>query len=366
MGTMARFRLLAGVMLACGACVAQAQAADLDSFKKALEPFTKKPEFVAPGPAFDAKKCMAGKTIFSIPVSSANPFTKNIETAMSNVAKEVGFKFTEWQNQGQVSQWVQGMDQATNQKVDLIDLLAGTDPRVLVPQVEAAKKAGIPVVASHYNGLEQKVEHATHDVPIDYFKAGQLLVDWAMVKTGGKLNSLVLISTGPLSTDSMMAGIEEEFKKCPDCKKKVINVPVVDWGTRIQPNVQAALLADPSVNYIIIIYDSMAQFVVPAVSIAGAEGRVKSDAFNGTPFVLGLVQQGKIEMDIGENLDWIGHAIMDAEMRIVCGLPAVRNPRIPFYIFDKNNAKDAGVPPQLSQGYGDAYIKGYRTLWGLQ
>src|SRR5262252_9590518 len=123
MGTRARLSALAATMLICGAGVAPLQAADLDSFKKQLEPFAKKPEFVAPGPAFDAKKCMAGKTIFSIPVSSANPFTKNIETSMSNVAKDVGFKIVEWQNQGQVSQWVQGMDQATNQKVDLIDLL---------------------------------------------------------------------------------------------------------------------------------------------------------------------------------------------------------------------------------------------------
>ena len=39
-------------------------------------------------------------------------------------------------------------------------------------------------------------------------------------------------------------------------------------------------------------------------------------------------------MDIGENLDWIGHAIIDAEMRSVCGLPLVSDPKIPFYIFD--------------------------------
>src|SRR5262249_36493628 len=125
---------------------------------------------------------------------------------------------------------------------------------------------------------------------------------------------------------------------------------VVDWCTRIQPNVQSALLADPSVNYIIIIYDSMAQFVVPAVTIAGAEGRVKSNAFNGTPFVLGLVQQGKVEMDIGENLDWIGNAVVEAEMTLVGGLPRGRDPKTPFYIFEKNNAKEAGTPPQLSRG----------------
>jgi len=344
-----------------------AGAEDLDYFKAQLEPFREKPQFEAAGEPFDARQCMAGKKILSIPVSSANPFTKNIETAMAGVAEKVGFEFIEWENQGQVAQWVQGMDAATNQKVDLIDLLAGTDPRVLVPQVQAAQAAGIPVVASHYNGLEQTdmvKQYADYDVPIDYFKAGQLLVDWAVVQTEGHLNALVLISTGPLSTDSMMAGIEHELTKCDDCQTKVINVPVVDWGTRITPNVQSALLADPSVNYIIIIYDSMAQFVVPAVTITGAE--VGIDAFNGTPFVLGLVQQGQVEMDIGENLDWIGHAIMDAEMRLLCGLPPVENPKIPFYIFDQHNAKDAGTPPELSKGYGDAYIDGYAKLWMLK
>lgn len=357
----------ATIMLLSGAGTARADG--LDYFKKQLEPFRNKPEFVAPGPAFDARACMSGKKIFSIPVSSANPFTANIEQAMAAAAEKVGFEFTVWENQGQSSQWVQGMDAAINQKADLIDLLAGTDPRVLVPQVQAAKAAGIPVIASHYNGLEQTdivKKSADGDVPIDYFKAGALLVDWAVVQTEGHLNALVLISTGPLSTDSMVAGITAELEHCEDCKTKTINVPVVDWGTRITPNVQAALLADPTVNYIIVIYDSMSQFVVPAVTITGAQERVKIDAFNGTPFVLGLIQQGQVQMDIGENLDWIGHAIIDAEMRIVCGLPPVTDPRIPFYIFDEHNAMDAGAPPQLSQGYGDAYVDGYAKLWQLQ
>jgi ribose transport system substrate-binding protein len=144
-----------------------------------------------------------------------------------------------------------------------------------------------------------------------------------------------------------------------------MNFVVTDWGTRITPSVQAALLSDPKINYIIVIYDSMSQFVTPAVTITGSSSRVKIDAFNGTPFVLGLVQSGQVQMDIGENLDWIGHAILDAEMRRVSGLPLVKNPQIPFYIFTQANAKDAGTPPKLSQGYGDAYIQGYDSLWKL-
>jgi ribose transport system substrate-binding protein len=158
-------------------CHASAYADGLDYFEAQLKPFRDKPSFVAAGSAFDAKACMAGKSIFSIPVSSANPFTANIEKAMAAAAAKVGFKFTTWENQGQSSQWVQGMNAAMNQKASLIDLLAGTDPRVLVPQVREARAAGVPVVPSHYNGKDQSElvrKSADADIPIDYFKAGAL------------------------------------------------------------------------------------------------------------------------------------------------------------------------------------------------
>lgn len=349
-----------------GAFPEKAKGEPLSYFKNALAPFRKLPKFIAPGPPFNARQCMKGKSMLSIPVSSANPFTKNIEDAMEAVAKEVGFKYIRWRNQGQPTQWVQGMFHGINQKVDLIDLLAGVDPRVLVPQVQAAQKAGIKVVVSHYNGLEQTPANVDFDVPIDYFKAGQLLVDWAVVQTKGKLNALMLYTTGPLSTDSMLAGMRTEMRKCATCKWTTKNILLTDWSSKIQTTTQSVLLADPTINYIIVMYDSMSQFVTPAVQITRATNRVKINAFNGTPFVIGLIQQGKVEMDIGENLDWIGHAIIDAEMRIMCGLKPVKDPKIPFFLFDENNAHTAGTPPVLSKGYGDAYIKGYRKLWGME
>jgi ribose transport system substrate-binding protein len=354
-------------LLTLAAAVAHAESPEGKRAKEQLDVYRGLPKFVAAGPDFDAKKCMAGKSILGIPVSSANPFTKNINKAMGDVAKKVGFKFTEWENQGQPSQWVQGMDYALNNKYNLIDLLGGTDPRVLAPQVKAATDAGIKVIASHYNGFEQPAPPgASGVVPIDYYKAGQLLADWAIWKTDGKVNALVIVSSEVMSTDSMINGIKEEFEKhCKSCKYKIVNAPVPEWSTKIQPTVQSALIGDATINYIIPIYDSMSQFVVPAITITNKQDQVKIATFNGTPFVLGLLQEGKVEMDIGENLDWIGHAIMDAEMRILCGLPEIKDPKIPFYIFDKSNADSAGKPPKLSTGYGDAYNKGYAKLWKL-
>jgi ribose transport system substrate-binding protein len=354
-----------GALLAL--CVAAHAESPADIAQKRLEPYRRLPEFVAAGPAFDAAACMKGKQIISIPNSSANPFVKNINNAMKGVASKVGFEFMEWQNQGQLTQWVQGVDYAVDHKFNLVDMIGGTDPRVLGPQIKRAQDAGIKVVASHYSGFEQPVPDGVQVVPIDYRKAGQLIADWAIMDTKGKANVLVMISSEVNSTESMVNGIKAEFAEvCPECKFKVQNVPVTEWATKIQPTVQSELARDSTINYIIPIYDSMAQFVIPAITLTGRTDRVKISTFNGTPFVLGLVQQGQVAMDIGENLDWIAHAVMDSEMRMLCGLEAVKDPKIPFYIFDQSNAKTAGTPPRVSTGYGDAYVAGYGKLWKLR
>ena len=188
-----------------------------------------------------------------------------------------------------------------------------------------------------------------------------------ILKTKGKADVLVIESKEIIPTSTYVNGIAAEFKtRCgPSCTFRIVNAAVPDWSTKIQPQVQAAIIKDKNLNYVIPIYDSMSQFVVPAIQLTRATGRVKIVTFNGTPFVLGFVQQGSVEMDAGENLDWIAHAILDQEMRIIGGLPAVKDEHIPVLIFDKSNANTAGTPPQINKGYGNAYVDGYNRLWRL-
>ena len=347
---------------------ASSQGSGVQTAATEIAKFSKIPGFVPVGPRFDAKKCMGGKSIFSVPVSLSIPFAKSITDSMKAVAKVVGFPLTVWENQGSPTQHIQGIERAVNQKVSLIDLLGGTDPRVLGPQIDAARAAGVKVVTSHYSGLYQKLPaNLSGNVPIDYDLGGKLLADWVIAKTQGKGNALVVVYRDGFSTAPLENRIVNEFKKnCPGCKYKVVDVAIPDWATKIQNVVQSEINANPGLNYVLPIYDSMSQFVVPAITLTGAQDRVKVATFNGTPFVIDLIQKGQVEMDIGENLDWVAYGILDSEMRIACGLKAVANPRIPFYIFDKSNASAAGTPAQSSVGYGQAYVNGYRSLWGLK
>jgi hypothetical protein len=124
----------------CGAAATSAHADDLLYFEKQIAPFTKKPEFVAPGPAFDVQTCMKG-----------------------------------------------GVEQTAD-------------------------------VKKYADGRRADRLRESRSAPSRR----------AIVNTKGHMNALVLIATGPFSTDSMMAGIDAELKQCDNCKAKVMNFSVVD------------------------------------------------------------------------------------------------------------------------------------------
>lgn len=337
--------------------------------KAEIEKYRAVPEFQPPGPAFDARQAAAGKTLLSIPASSSIPFVQTIQNGLKDLSGEVGMNFIDWPNQGKPVQWVQGMNQAIDRKADVVNLLAGINPGALGPQIAQAEAGGASVVASHLYDVNQPATNGADNVPIYYEQAGRLLADWVIAKTEGDANVLAVTINEVVSTKPMMTGIRDEFAKhCGSgCKLSTINTAIADVATRIQPQVQSALVKDPNIDYVIALYDSaMAPFVVAGIRQAGASGRVKVVTFNGTPSVLKMVKAGDVEMDVGESLDWISHGVMDQVMRLAAGMEPVKDPKLPIRIFDAGNVDETGNPPTDSKGYGDTYRDGYMKLWGLK
>ena len=247
--------------------------------------------------------------------------------------------------------------------------MAGIDPDALAPQVAAAKEAGLKVFASHHRDITNEVEEVEMDVslPLSFSRVGEIVAAWIVSKTEGDANVIVIGTDDVPPSQPYWQSFQAKLTElCPTCSATYYNVPLAEWATKIQPTTQAALLQDPGVNYIFPLYDSMSQFVLPALAITG-----KTDlpiaTFNGTPFVIDMVQRGEVEMNIGESLGWIARSTLDAYMRDMCGLEVTQEELyVPFYIFDASNAETAGVPADFDQGYGDAHVGGYAELWGLE
>jgi ribose transport system substrate-binding protein len=347
-----------------------AVATDADAMARAqsvIDQYRAIPEFAPQGEPFDARACMADQRVFSVPVTMAIPFVVELTNAMSRAADEVGFEFTVWENQGGSDAWIQGVNQAVAQGYDLIDITGGLNPAVVGPQLQEAREAGLLVTTTHlYDDTQEQADVVDTSARVPFSTAGEILASWAFLETGGAPNVLIIGSDDVVPTEPFVAAIQDTLADyCPDCTQRYLNVPVSEWATRIQSGVQSALLADPGIHYILPIYDSMSQFVVPALRISGATD-VQIASFNGTPFVLDMVREGTVAMNIGESLGWAGYAAVDALMRTACGMDVPESLGIPLLIFDETNIETVGIPADFDSGYGDSHITGFHALWGLE
>jgi ribose transport system substrate-binding protein len=342
-------------------------AAGVEAAMATVERFRALPRFTAPGPRFDAPSALRGKLVYEIPITSEVPFVAAVEDGMRQAADEVGARLEVFPNQGEPSQWAQGIRTAIANEADAILLLA-QDPELVRPQVEQAEAAGIPVVVLRTTGEgEPCPETGTTCVPGPFEQAGRLEADYVIADSGGEANVLVITSNDAPSTRSLVHGLRQEFaRRCPACDLRFVDVPIPDWAAKLRGEVQSALVRDPMIDYVIPIYDSMSQFAVPAIVAAGRAEEIKIATFNGTPFVLEMIQDEEVvAMDAGENLAWVGWAAMDQAFRAIAGERPVRSERTPLRVFDAGNVDEAGTPPRFDRGYGKAYAEGYRELWGV-
>jgi ribose transport system substrate-binding protein len=332
-----------------------------------LAKYTAVPTFTAPGPAINIA-ALKGKTVYSIMQSSSNPFLAATETAQKTLADSLGINYVQYTTQGTPAEWIRGINQAIAVKASAI-LLDALDPRLVAPQVTAAKAAGIPVVSAQFYDLSQ-VSSASSDLAAvradNFTEAAKLEADQAIKDTDGKADVVVVENEEQLSTTAMLTSLKAEFTaNCPACKVKYINVPSADWATKIQTEVQSAIVSDPGVNYVIPIYDPMSQFVIPAITATSKTNKIHISTFNGIPAVLSLVASGPdVKMDVGENMEWLAYANLDEIFRVMLGQPPLADEKTALRVFTTDNIADTGNPPAFNKGFGTGYTTGYSTLWG--
>lgn len=341
-----------------------------------LAKFASEPSFVAPGPAVDVAK-LKGKSIFVIPATS-NDFDNGIEGQMKKIAGKYGIKYTEYNNQGSPAEWVSGMNAAISQKPDLIVLNTALDPRQVSAQMKQAKAAGIPVLATHFYDEEYSKSLGTAcggtaalcsngltaTVNAPFNAATRVEADQVIADSKGKGHVMVITASDAAPTAGMVAAAKDEFSKhCSGCKVNVVDIPVSEWATKIQPQVQTALTSDPQLKYIMPLFDFGASFAASGINAGGKAGQVKIVSYNGTQNVLQLMAKGNtVLLDVGESLNWLGYAFMDQAFRVMAGQATV-DEKTPIRAFTKTNVSVLGSPPDITKGYGTGYIDGYTKLW---
>ncbi|NQX28195.1 sugar ABC transporter substrate-binding protein [Microbacteriaceae bacterium VKM Ac-2854] len=365
--------LLAGCSGGTSAATSSEGSADGIAYASAqIEAASVDPAFTFEGDAFDLS-AIAGKTIFNIPNSSAVPFITAVDEEGKALVEKYGATWVEYTNQGTPTEHSSGIDQAISQKADVIILAQGVNGELIIPALERAKAAGIPVVISHtYQNGEELPEDLqpliAAQITAPFAESGRLNADWAIQETEGTGDILIITSAEVPPSDGIVEAMQGEFDEyCPGCTVKVVNVPVADWATKIASTVQSELQINPNLDYVLPVYDSMTLFVEAGVTAAGKVGSVFTSSYNGTPDVMKIMQDGDVlTMDIGENMQWLAWATIDQVGRVLTGTPIIEDgdEKTPLKIFTDENVDEAGTPPTGSTGYGDAHVAGYEAIWG--
>ena len=359
--------LAAAVMVTAGSAQAKLPAAVAAKLDHRLAAVMTPPRFAGAGGPIDPA-ALKGKLIFTIPLSTAIPFCAVVDRQLGVDAKRLGLRSEIWQNSAQLAQWAQGFTAAGQHKAALVNVFCGLDPNAVAPQVRAALAAHTPVVAAHsYAQGQPQFPGLSGVVYGAYIPAARLEADWVIRQTQGTADALVITAPGVANSPFIQKAIAGQFRKyCPTCKVRFLGVNPPDWATKIGPQVQSAILADPKLNYIIPIYDGMVQFAMPAIIATGAGARVKIASFNATPAVLDMMRTGNVvTFDVGEDPIWLAGAILDQDMRVLLHKPLVADDMAGLRAFTKADVTAAGVPAKFATGYGNAAAAGYAKLWGL-
>lgn len=345
-------------------------AENLAYAKAQIEKFSAVPEFKSEGEPIDVSS-LKGKTIYSIPITTSIPFYKDGEAAMAGAAKKAGVKYVTFPAQGKISDFQQGIAAAINAKASVI-ILNGPLPDTLAPQLRAAKQAGVKVIAAHEEDVTSPTPEGVDAVAAgEFYNAARLMVDKAIAdQNGNAVKALAISADETRPSKGMIDAIKDELsKRCGEkCSVTVTNVPVADWATKIQPQVQSELNRDGEINTILPIYDSMAQYVDPAIRQAARGRTVNVYSFNGTPAINALMQKGDsaLKANAGESPNWIGALTMDQAFRLMLGKEPLSRPAAPLRVFTPENVDEAGTPPVSGKGFGTVAEEGYNRLWGLK
>lgn len=327
-------------------------------------------QFEPPGEPFDTSG-LGGKKIWYISYSQSIPYEVRLTDGLAEAAESVGAEATAFDGKFDVTQYGRGLEQAVQANADVI-ILGGIEPKLVAPGIKAAKKAGIPVIATDTQDPgavqpphEGVVATATHSYSIPAKMEAQFVV--ADSKGEAKVIFLKSSDLGNISDISEKAFTEEMARLCSECEVEVVDVPGAQWD-QLTTKTASLLRRNPDVNYYVPFLDGMVPLSIPGVTSAGAGDRVKIVSFNASDAPMAELAKGNIvAADVGNPNVLQGWGVADQAFRVIAGEEPVDDIGMPFRIFTERNIDDIDLDAPESEWYGVGdFESDYKQLWGVQ
>ncbi len=199
-----------------------------------------------------------------------HPYFLEIDSGFDAAEEEFNVTYVKTDAQLDVNKQLSDVEDLVIQEVDGL-IAMPLDPTSIIPAIEAANDAGIPVVTVDLGAAGGVI--ASH-IASDNYEGGKLVAQYLIEQLGGKGN-LVCLEGVPTaeSNTSRVKGFKEEIANYPDIKL-VASQPSGTINSKEEGlnTMENMLQANPEIDGVFAINDELAVGVVEAIKSAGREG----------------------------------------------------------------------------------------------
>jgi ribose transport system substrate-binding protein len=322
------------------------------------------------GQSFNATS-LRGKSMWYVSVNLSIPFEQYMVQGMKEGGAAVGVNAVGFDAKSSVAEATRGIEQAIQAKAGVI-FVDGFPANLVAPAIAQAKAANIPVLTANSQepgSLLPGAPAGVVGVATHPFAApGKIEADWIVADSKGNANIIYLSSNDvPVITEVEKNAFTSELSKlCSSCKVQVVNVPTSQWN-QLTTKTASLIRANPNANYFVPDFDGEVIFMVPGVTSANAQSKVKIVSFNATPSVMqNLKQKNVVAAETGGPNLLQGWAFADQGLRVLAGQQPLTDLNIPTRLFDATNIGSIDLTQQESEWYGVGdYRAKYKAHWGV-
>jgi inositol transport system substrate-binding protein len=237
----------------------------------------------------------------------SNAFTIELSEAVKAQAAELGVKVRVNDAGKDAAKQVSQIETTTNQGIDGI-IIEPASVDGIIPAVEAATKANIPVVI--VNQQISRPDAASAFVGVDNKEGGAVEMTKAVQDLGGSGNIAILL--GPMGSDGQI-GRSAGYKSVIDANSgiKVVFESTANWTTdEALKLVENWLQSGKEIKAIVAQNDGMALGALKAIEDAKLQDKIKVYGIDATPDALAAVKQGRLAATVSQSTTAQGREAM--------------------------------------------------------
>lgn len=223
-----------------------------------------------------------------------NPFFVDLQEGVIETAESMGASVQVVDAQDDASTQLNGIDDLITQDVDVI-LINPVDSDSVVPAIEAANDAGIPVITidRSSNGGEVVSLVASNNI-----EGGEMAAEYIIEQVGEDANVIQLEGVPGASAANERG---EGFANVAEGTLNVVASQSANFNRAEGLTVMENLLqAHPDVQAVFAQNDEMALGAIEAIAAAGLEGEIVVVGFDGNDDGLAAVEEGRLNATIAQ------------------------------------------------------------------